>query len=488
VPGAIDAPAGEVAAALDRWFGAETGPPDQQRRAAAAALTGGLTVIAGGPGTGKTRTVARLLGAAAELTAARARPLDLALAAPTGKAAARMTEAVQHELAVTGTSGPVAERLGAVTAATLHRLLGWMGGTDYRHDARNPLPHDLVVVDETSMASLPLMARLLAAVRSDASLVLVGDPHQLASVEAGAVLGEIVGPPSDAPAAPVRERVVVLARGHRFAPDSTIAALADAVRTGDADGALALLRSGGDELAWVRDDDTTGIATLQRAVGDHAVDIVTAAVAGRAEEALARATGLKVLCATRHGPLGSYRWNDRVEALLAHEVPSAALYRRFYLGRPLIVTRNDYPHRLMNGDVGIVVARAERPAAVFRDGPELRELAPSQLDEVETWWAMTIHRSQGSEFPRVVVTLPPDAASPILTRELLYTAVTRAREHVTVVASEAALRAAIGRPVARASGLAARLATGADAAPGRGPARATAAERPDGVMTLPGLG
>jgi exodeoxyribonuclease V alpha subunit len=448
------------------------------------ALGGGLAVIAGGPGTGKTRTVARLLGAAHELTADRARPLDVALAAPTGKAAARMTEAVHHELAAIGATGGLADRLGATEAATLHRLLGWLGGTEYRHDARNQLPHDLVVVDETSMCSLPLMARLLAAVRPDASLVLVGDPHQLASVEAGAVLGEIAGPARGA-TGPVRDRVVVLEHGHRFAPDSTIAALADAVRGGDAEQAIALLRAGGDELAWVRDDDAAAIAALARTVGAHGAEVLADAGAGRAEEGLARAGALKVLCATRHGPLGSYRWNERIEALLAHEVPGAALFRRFYVGRPVIVTRNDYPHRLMNGDVGLVVARDDRTVAVFRDGAVVRELSPSQLDEVETWWAMTIHRSQGSEFPRVVVTLPPDP-SPILTRELLYTAVTRAREHVTVVASEAALRAAITRPVARASGLGARLHPEPDGgAPGRPLATSTTDHA---VMTLPGLG
>jgi exodeoxyribonuclease V alpha subunit len=490
--GAIHPPPDALAVALDRWFGAATSEPDLQRAAATMALTHGLAVIAGGPGTGKTRTIARLLGAAHELTAARHRPLDVALAAPTGKAAARMTEAVRLEIAAAGATGEAAARLDASEAVTLHRLLGWTGGTDYRHDARNPLPHDVVVVDETSMASLPLMGRMLAAVRPDASLVLVGDPHQLASVEAGAVLGEIVGPVSPAAAGtPVRERIVVLERAHRFAPDSAIAALADAVRVGDADRALALLRAGGSELAWVADDDASGIAALERVACAHATGVVADALAGRAHEALSGAAASKILCATRHGPLGSHRWNERIEALLAHAVPEAALYRRFYVGRPLILTRNDYQHRLVNGDVGVVVAHDERPVAVLRDGGSVRELSTSQLDAVETWWAMTIHKSQGSEFPRVVVTLPPEP-SPVLTRELLYTAVTRAREHVTVVASEAALRAAIGRPVARASGLAARLGhddeTADDTAVDVHPMRMTTAARPDGVMTLPGLG
>jgi exodeoxyribonuclease V alpha subunit len=490
-PGAVGAPPAEVARVLDRWFGARDpdapDAPDAQRRAAEIALGHGLAVVAGGPGTGKTRTVARLLGAAHEVTAARHRPLDVALAAPTGKAAARMTEAVHEEIAATGVSGAVAAQLAAAEASTLHRLLGWVGGTEYRRDARHPLPHDLVVVDETSMASLPLMARLVAAVRPDATLVLVGDPHQLASVEAGAVLGEIVGPePGAATAGIVRERIVVLERAHRFAPDSSIAALAGAIRVGDTDRALSLLRTGGDELRWVADDDTAGIAALEQTVCDHAAAVLADARAGNAAAGLERAAALKVLCATRHGLLGSYRWNDRVESSLAHAVPGAALYRRFYAGRPLIVTRNDYPHRLANGDVGLVVARENRTVAVFRDGAEVRELATSQLDEVETWWAMTIHKSQGSEFPEVIVTLPPEP-SPILTRELLYTAVTRARERVTVVASEAALRTAITHPVARSSGLAARLHAAGERGVGH-PIGMTTGERADGVMTLPGLG
>lgn len=480
--GAIQAAPADVVAALDRWFGPDE-PADHQRRAAEMALTGGLAVIAGGPGTGKTRTIARLLGAAHDLTVSRPRPLDVALAAPTGKASARMTSAVHHEIGATGTTGPLADQPATTEAVTLHRLLGWTGGTEFRHHARNLLPHDLVIVDETSMASLPLMARLLAAVRADASLVLVGDPHQLASVEAGAVLGEIVGPVAAPDPGPVRARTVVLEQAHRFAADSEIAVLAGAIRVGDADAALASLRAGGTGITWVEDGDAAGIAALTRTVGAHAAEVLAEAGAGQVERGLAKAAELKVLCATRHGPLGSYGWNERIESLLAHEVPGAALYQRFYVGRPLMVTRNDYPHRLMNGDVGLVVAREERAVAVFRDGAGVRELATSQLDEVETWWAMTIHKSQGSEFPRVIVTLPPDF-SPILTRELLYTGVTRAREHVTVVASEAALRAAIARPVARASGLAVRLHPEVTAA---APA-ARSSGRADGVMTLPGLG
>lgn len=454
---AVESP--ELTAVLDRLFDQGNGPaPDWQRAAAALALTRRLAVIAGGPGTGKTRTIARLLAAAHHLALADGRAIEVALAAPTGKASARMTEAVHQEVAAAGETGAVATQLLATEASTIDRLLGWTPGVEFRHDATNPLPHDLVVVDETSMVSLPLMARLLAAVRPDATLVLVGDPYQLASVEAGAVLGEIVGPAAgERDRGPLADRVVLLERVHRFDADSAIAALADAVRLGDADGALALLRDdAAGELTWINDDDEESIAAVQRDAAAHAVEVITAARAGDAERGLGLAADQKVLCATRRGPLGTYRFGDRIEVLASRAMPTGAMQGRWYVGRPIIVTRNDFPNRLVNGDVGLVVAGADRPVVAFGGADGIRELAVSQLAEIETWWAMTIHKSQGSEFRQVVITLPP-APSPILTRELLYTAVTRAKERVTVVASEAALRAAIARPVARASGLAEKL-------------------------------
>jgi exodeoxyribonuclease V alpha subunit len=252
---------------------------------------------------------------------------------------------------------------------------------------------------------------------------------------------------------------VLLDRVHRFGADSAIAALADAVRTGDADAALAVLRRGGAELAWTDADDEPGVAQLQQEAADAAVAVVRAARDGEAGLGLALAAELKVLCATRLGRLGVHHWTDRIEGLVARALPDAGIGRRWYVGRPVVVTSNDYPNRLFNGDVGLVVAQDGRSTVAFPGGSGVRTLAPAQLADIETWWAMTIHKSQGSEFRRIVVTLPPPP-SPILTRELLYTAVTRAKEHVTIVASEASLRTAITRPVARASGLGARLWSG----------------------------
>ena len=322
--GGLAEPSAELEAILGQLFDYDdSSTPDLQREAVIRSLTRRLTVIAGGPGTGKTRTIALLFAAAHRLASARRQVLDIALAAPTGKAADRMTESVRSNVALTGLDEDVAEAVGAVGATTLHRLLGATGGGRYRHDAANPLPHDLVIVDETSMVSLPLMARLLDAVRPDATVVLVGDPFQLASVEAGAVLGDIVGTASTrTEAAPLAADVVLLERVHRFKADSAIAALADAIRDGDADQALELLANDATgELTWVDEDDEAGIAALKEEVATNSVEVIRAARSGDGEDALGRASDLKVLCATRLGALGVYRWTDDIEIFAARVMP-----------------------------------------------------------------------------------------------------------------------------------------------------------------------
>jgi exodeoxyribonuclease V alpha subunit len=427
-----------------------------QSTAARKALTRRLAVIGGGPGTGKTSTIARLLAAASAIASSEGRRLEVALAAPTGKAAARMKVAVQ-EADLRSLGEDVADALRITEAKTLHRLLGMSSNGIPRHDHANPLPHDMVVVDETSMVSLPLMARLLDAVRPEATLVLVGDPSQLASVEAGAVLGEIVGPMAGTSTpGPLAADIVLLEHNYRSAPKIT--ELAAAIRKGEEERALEILCEGDSgELSWVSDDNLPGIARLQAEAAECAADVVRAAVNGEGEEGLRIASKLKVLCATRFGSLGVFAWGNEIEDLIAQKFPEAGIGRRGYVGRPIIVTRNDYPNKLFNGDVGLVVAGENGTKAVFRDlDGQLREFALSQLGEIDTWWATTIHKSQGSEFDRVIVSLPP-VPSPILTRELLYTAVTRAKQSVTIVGAEESLRAAIAHPVDRPSGLGAKL-------------------------------
>ena len=409
---------------------------DGQRAAADTALRRRFAVVAGGPGTGKTTTVARIL---ALLLEQGADPDLVALAAPTGKAAARLAEAVHDEAAQIAVPEAVRESLLGLDASTLHRLLGWRPGTHsrFRHDRANRLPHDVVIVDETSMVSLSLMARLVEAVRPTARLILVGDPGQLTSIEAGAVLGDIVA---------ASDGIVVLDRVHRFG--GAIAAVAEAIRRGDADAVVDAL--GG--VIWTTDPE---------AVREGAVEcfraVAAAAREGDGRRAIHALGGFRILCAHRRGPHGVTGWTAQVERWLA--AAGLAADGEWYAGRPLLVTENDYGLGLYNGDTGVVVADEEaRLTAVFERHGELAAFSPARLGAVDSVYAMTVHKSQGSQFGTAAVLLP-DATSPILTRELLYTAVTRAREELILVGSEEAVRAAVARPVARASGLARRLAS-----------------------------
>jgi exodeoxyribonuclease V alpha subunit len=424
-----------------------------QRLAAEAAIRQRLSVIAGGPGTGKTTTVARIVALLHEQAAAAGRPAPLiALTAPTGKAAARMQELVHEEAAQLPVDATLRSAMLDLRASTIHRLLGTRPGshTKFRHDRLNALPHDVVIVDETSMVSLWLMARLLEAARPDARVMLVGDPGQLTAIEAGAVLRDIVGPASGTG---FGAGIVVLERVHRFG--ESIASVADAIRRGDGDGSVSALRAGaGDEVQWIEADAAEGpldtVRTGAIAAGDA---VVRAALAGDAAGALSALGSFRVLCAHRRGPHGVATWTGEVERWLSGTLDGFDVAERDYVGRPLLITENDHELRLYNGDTGVIVLGADgRMVAAFENGA----FAPTRLAAVETVYAMTIHKSQGSQFDTAAVLLP-DSNSRILTRELLYTAVTRARERLLVVGTEEMVRAAVARPVARATGLRERL-------------------------------
>ncbi len=405
-----------------------------QDAAVVSALGRRVTVIAGGPGTGKTRVIARLVDA----FSGGGRPLLIGLAAPTGKAAARMTESLRQA----GGGGPVR------AASTVHRLLGSRPGSRsrFRHDAANPLPHDVVIVDELSMVSMSLMARLLSALKPTARLVLVGDPDQLASVEAGAVLADLVA------ARAMQPSVVRLEHNFRFA--GAIEQLASAIRTGDAGGALAVLAAGGRE-ALLLPPGPGSDALRERSVAAGS-RLIEAARRGDAEGALAALDAHRVLCAHRTGPFGVGQWERTIAAWLSEAQPGFAV-GEFYVGRPLLMTRNAADLDLYNGDTGVVVpGRDGAPQAVFATGSGLKRYSPYLLDGLESVHAMTIHKSQGSQFRHVSVVLPP-VGSPLLTRELLYTAVTRASDGVLIVGTPEAVTAAIERPAERTSGLASRL-------------------------------
>ena len=456
-----------LAAGLGRLFPGTDA--QQQRLAAEVAATRWTTVLGGGPGTGKTTTVARVL---ALLLAQPGRPLRVALAAPTGKAAARLQAAVQSEASTF--AAPDRHDLPTLPASTLHRLLGWVpgGGNRFRHNRDNRLPFDVVVIDETSMVSLTMMARLLEALRPDARLILVGDPDQLASVEAGAVLADLVagltsradnidiadvqaGATDPSARRGRRSGVVLLRKTWRFG--GAIADLAAAVRDGDPDRAVAVLHRGSVEVALV-DDADPGVRTD---VVDAASAVRQAALAGDAIAALDRMERHRLLCAHRTGPRGVLDWSRQIELWLA-ELHGTVRQAGWYSGRPVLVMKNDYAIGLFNGDTGVAVTDPDGGLSVVftREGKLLR-YSPRRLAEVQTVHAMTVHRSQGSQFERVTFLLP-EVDSQLSTRELLYTALTRAEKFVRLVGTEAELRAAISRPAARASGLRLRLAEPAE--------------------------
>lgn len=465
VGGELQAAGGEPLVAAQLLTG--QGSSDQLE-AVRQGLSRSLSVIIGGPGTGKTTTVAALI---AEIVA---RSLDgpfrprVALAAPTGKAAARLGEALRK--AASGLAPEVRDTVAVAPCSTLHRLIGWSTRGTPRHHRRNPLPHDLIVIDETSMVSLPLMTRVFDAVRPDARVVLVGDPGQLASVEAGTVLSDLVA----AANGPLRHCITELSVSRRFPHGSPLDRLARAVRAGDVEAGLAALApstaapSQRGTITWIdQPGDQPAARDQVAAVLVPAVaDIVGYARAGDGRRALDALARLRVLCAHRHGPFGVERWNQWIRDHL--RVPDR-LDQVWYPGRPVMVTANDPSTGLYNGDVGVVIDHGGRAMVAFDASPDtpvendVRLMSPARLPHVDTVHAMTIHKSQGSEFDHVVVVLPPPE-SRLASRDLLYTALTRAVDHLTIVGDRSAIEQSIRRRTYRTGGLAERL-TQADQAP-----------------------
>ena len=474
-------PAGDIAA-LAPLFGAlfpdAQNGEDRQAHAAANALLRSLLLVTGGPGTGKTTTIARvLLLLVAQATQSSGAPPRVALAAPTGRAAERMAESLRSAVAMLrDTSGVASALCDALPsqASTLHRLLGTIPDSPrFRFDADNPLPFDIVVVDEASMVDLPLMCKLVEAVPTGARLLLLGDPDQLPSVEAGDVLAAILQaagsgegsavPPALAPLlgahgaeseprSALSGHRVHLRRGYRQAATLDLAPLADAVRLGDADIALELLRAG--QLAGVHFHENLfdPLQAQRDALLSHWRSL---AEIDDPLVALEQASRLRLLTAVREGPQGARGLNARIEEALAGNRGHA-----YFHGRLLLVTENSYRQRLFNGDIGICLRDEQGTVLAWFPGDAghgPRPFHPSALPAHESAFAMTVHKAQGSEFDTVWLQLPRQPAR-VLSRELVYTALTRARREVHVCASAESLRQALSRRVQRVSGLAARLA------------------------------
>ncbi|MBS7326550.1 MAG: exodeoxyribonuclease V subunit alpha [Thiopseudomonas sp.] len=488
-------------AALNQLFVTPVAGNDWQKIACAMAASGNFTLITGGPGTGKTTTVVRLLALLQQQALAQDKPpLHIRLAAPTGKAAARLGESIGGQIAAL----PVTEAVRAAIpdqVGTLHRLLGSLPDTrSFRHHAGNPLQLDVLVVDEASMIDLEMMDNLLQALPPHARLILLGDKDQLASVEAGAVMGELClhaaagrytadtlqhlqqlcGSPLDsqglepgtAERDALEQRTVMLRHSRRFAGDSGIGRLAAAVNAMDVAGTLTLLRQPLPDVHWPK----AGRGTLQELVRAgfapyierlHQMPPAEADVAcwhDWAAQLLRDFDRFRLLCALREGDWGVQGLNQLVEQSLADTLVKAA-DSPWYAGRPVMVTRNDYGLGLMNGDIGIAIALPDglRVAFARNDGSgAVRLVLPSRLTAVDTVFAMTVHKSQGSEFDHCALVLP-DVPSPVLTKELLYTGITRARQQLTLLTPvEGVLRQAIGAQVIRHSGLRCWHYAGAD--------------------------
>ncbi|GAA6134953.1 exodeoxyribonuclease V subunit alpha [Oceaniserpentilla sp. 4NH20-0058] len=463
-----------------------------QAIAACIAAKHGFSVISGGPGTGKTTTVIRLLALLVKLHQSQLhhQPI-IKLVAPTGKAAMRLTESISLAKQKLDVDDKIKSAISEQTS-TIHRLLQSNGRGGFRYDAHNPLHLDVLVVDEASMVDLPLMTKLLQALPSHAQVVLLGDKDQLASVEAGSVLADIcdgntlhgydqntrndlqsilkmdLAPYSQEQGAQLRQHICHLRKSYRFHEQSGIGYLAAAANAGDAQQWQQVLAKGYSDLTLLDLSDANFDQFTQQAVsiyGQYIQTIKINAVTGLSDEQALEVhqqfNRFQVLCALREGPLGVSGLNERIEQGLSKkgQIETESVW---YLGRPVMIMQNDYGVNLYNGDIGLILPRQEASGeiklkAVFvGTDQQVRWLQPSRLPQHETVYAMTVHKSQGSEFDHCAFVLP-DYDTQVLSKELIYTGITRAKSHLTCISHPKVLQQALTRQVQRASGLRDRL-------------------------------
>ncbi len=428
-----------------------------------------LRIILGGPGTGKTREVAMKF---IERFKAGERDLRVALAAPTGKAAARMREVLLRECDSLKNMAEgkdvdwlaVDNAINNAFSGTIHSLLGFGPSREprYKYNADNYLPFDWVVIDEASMVPSSMMYRLVEALNPATALLLVGDPDQLASVDAGSVLGDIAKVASQKDSILFSQTKIM---SEQWRLPSEIDGLARLLRLEKpvggqilgnekhVDAVIEYLASNKTLISWIKpDSDIKQLDELRGRVVAHARQLHRCAISGDHQSAINKRNELQLLCAHREGPNSVSYWNGFVEYQLGPYTDT-----RWYFGRPIMVTRNNYSVGLYNGDVGVIVPdESGAPVGAFSDGGSFRLLPTMRLENVESVHALTIHKSQGSEYDEVVVVLPNES-SQILTRELFYTGVTRTKQKLTIIGSEAVVRSAVSQAIRRASGLASRL-------------------------------
>lgn len=469
-------------ASLEQFFPFNPTEIDWQRVAAAVAATRQVSVISGGPGTGKTTTVARLLAVLLQL--AGESKLRIGLAAPTGKAAARLTESLGKAIQELPLTDSQRKQI-PTEAFTLHRLLGVRPNSRHlRYHKENPLHLDVLIVDEASMVDLPMMARLIEALPEQARFILLGDKDQLASVEAGAVLGDIcrfaeqgyskeraeelsqltgysIEPNILPEAVNVRDSLCLLKKSYRFHQNSGIGRLAYAVNSGDGYGAIHCFSRDYDDLAWFSVNHSDDYLQLLETCVENYRSYLEQIDSDEPLKILSVFNQFRLLCALRNGPFGVDGLNSRIEQLLSskrliQKLPKSA--GLWYPGRPVMISRNDSALGLYNGDIGIALRSGNDEIRVYFQLPDgsVKAVQPSRLPACETAYVMTVHKSQGSEFSHTALVLP-DAFSPLLSRELVYTAITRAKDKLTMFANQNILLSAILTPTERRSGLAERL-------------------------------